>query len=599
MPSENADAGVPAPASELAALFSRLSLSRARHPLSAFAGGALPHTILSCSSAALLSMFSTRAVLPLRATCKDAMAAVAAHPFEDQSALPCGSAAAWRACFPAARAVNVSRWLSSFDTPLAEEDCAVLRTVHNVYVGEWRSESEDPVLPSGVHLVHLRAYCLAALSHSSAAQHTGVYALRRLLSRQSEPPVKEVLETGILPHIVQLLAHSPSPRLRWDACWALTNVASTEHAQAVVDAGAFVPLVAAMSSAHEELREQAVWCLGNIAGDGQKFRDLVLNEPTSLSALLNNAQSGSVSLRRNATWTLSNLCRGEPSPSEEHVRTLLSALTAGLLGCEDRDILTDSAWGLSYITESSSHAHIQAVVDAPGVLARCVALMGRGCDDLTVAALRVIGNVVQGTDAQTQAACDAGALLALRPLLSHASTQIKREAAWTVSNIAAGTPRQLAAVMALPGLTASVVALLHHGDKRVRSEAAWVVYWAARNGTAQHGEALLELGVVGPLVKSLHDSRGARAEIVEVGVNAVAAVLGLCRYQDVAPLLSAERLAGMFEEADLVEELFRLEDYAARADYAASTVVAKGNEMLKMLNYGVEEEESVIMENAA
>ena len=535
MPNESASAGAPTPASKLAALFSRLSLSRPPHPIAAFAGGALPHTILSCCSATLLSLFSTRAVLPLRATCKDAVAAVAAHPFEDQSALRRGSAAAWRACFPVARAVNVSRWLSP-DSTLAEEDFAVLSTVHNVYVGEWRSESMDPLLPSGAQLVHLRAYCLAARSHSSAAQHTGVYAIRRLLSIE-RPPVAVVLETGILPHLAQLLASSPSPRLRFESCWALTNVASSEHTQAVVDVGALVPLVAAMASDHEGLREQAVWCLGNIAGDGPKCRDLVLNAPHALSALLDNLQRDSVNLRRNATWTLSNLCRGKPRLSEEHVGTLLSALCAGLLGSEDCAILADSAWGLCYITDTdtdteiSLRTHTQAVLDTPGVLARCVALLGRGgdrgWDNLTVPVLRVLGNVVLGTDAQAQAACDAGALEALRPLLSHARNSNKREAAWILSNIAAGTPRQLGAVMALPGLMASVVALLHNRDWHVRKEAVWVVLTVARFGTAQHGEALLELGVVGPLVKSLHDSRGAGAYMVEAGVDAVEAVLGL------------------------------------------------------------------------
>ncbi len=148
--------------------------------------------------------------------------------------------------------------------------------------------------------------------------------------------------------------------------------------------------------------------------------------------------------------------------------------------------------------------------------------------------------------------------------------------------------------MALPGLMASVVALLHSRDWHVRKEAVWVVGTVARAGTAQHGEALLELGVVGPLVKSLHDSRGAGAGagMVEAGVDAVEAVLGLRRHQDAAPLLNAERLAGMFEEAGLVEELHCL------PEYAASNVVAKGDQIL-MLYYPQEvEEEGVSTEEA-
>jgi hypothetical protein len=68
-------------AAEHAASLARISASRSpQGAIAAFAGGALPHTILSCCQGALLAMFSTQDVLPLRATCRDAVAAVAAHP---------------------------------------------------------------------------------------------------------------------------------------------------------------------------------------------------------------------------------------------------------------------------------------------------------------------------------------------------------------------------------------------------------------------------------------------------------------------------------------------------------------------------------------
>lgn len=58
-------------------------------------------------------------------------------------------------------------------------------------------------------------------------------------------------------------------------------------------------------------------------------------------------------------------------------------------------------------------------------------------------ALRSIGNIVTGTDEQTQTVLDAGALPLLGDLLRHPKNNIQKETAWTLSNITAGRDTQI------------------------------------------------------------------------------------------------------------------------------------------------------------
>ena len=88
-----------------------------------------PATLLSAVAPALLSFFDTRSVLPLRAACTEARAAVAAVPWEDMDE-PIYRLDSWRACFPAACAAKIS------DRPAIGDAAFVhLRGIHTLDMG--------------------------------------------------------------------------------------------------------------------------------------------------------------------------------------------------------------------------------------------------------------------------------------------------------------------------------------------------------------------------------------------------------------------------------------------------------------------------------
>jgi hypothetical protein len=117
----------------------------------------------------------------------------------------------------------------------------------------------------------------------------------------------------------------------------------------------------------------------------------------ALSALLQVSQTFTENSRlstiRNATWTLSNLCRGKPPPSFELVRPALPLL-ARLLFSQDMETVTDACWALSYLSDGPND-RIQAVLNA-GVAPRLVDLLNNPTASVQTPALRTVGNIVTG-----------------------------------------------------------------------------------------------------------------------------------------------------------------------------------------------------------
>mmetsp|Transcript_4067 Transcript_4067/g.13063 ORF Transcript_4067/g.13063 Transcript_4067/m.13063 type:complete len:454 (+) Transcript_4067:1-1362(+) len=399
-------------------------------------------------------------------------------------------------------------------------------------------------------------------SGSPKAQVAALVSIRKLLSVEKNPPLQEAIDAGAVPHLVTMASQDHIPQAKFEALWALTNIASgtSAHTRVVMESGAIPSAIAALSSPNLDVVEQSVWLLGNIAGDSVDARDMLLGAGMMEPLLAQLSSHPRTTLLRNATWALSNLCRGKPQPSLDYVGPALGPLAA-LVYVDDVEVLTDACWSLSYISDGSND-RVQAVLES-GVVRRLIELIHSPEHSVVTPALRTLGNLVTGSDEQTQAVLNQGVLAACLPLLVHPKRGIRKETCWLLSNITAGTRSQIQSVIDA-NLFPLLVHLLRDESFDVKKEAAWAVSNATSGGSDEHIQYLVSQGVIQPLVSlfQCHDSR-----VVMVALEGVDNILSAGERVKQAQGLGENLFAGFFEECGGLDALEQLQNHEAANIY--------------------------------
>ncbi|XP_015789615.1 importin subunit alpha-3 [Tetranychus urticae] len=347
----------------------------------------------------------------------------------------------------------------------------------------------------------LQEIVLSAASAEPDTRLNAVRAARKLLSSDKNPPIDELIKSGILPILVECLKQQESS-LQFEAAWALTNIASgtSEQTLAVVQSGAVPIFLELLHSSSDNVCEQAVWALGNIIGDGPKLRDYCIKLGVVKPLLSLIEPDMALSFLRNVTWVIVNLCRNkDPPPPIETIQELLPAL-AYLIHNKDITILVDTVWALSYLTDGGNE-QIQLVIDS-GIVTSLVPLLCHKEVKVQTAALRAVGNIVTGTDEQTQVVLNCKALSYFPALLEHPKEKINKEAVWFLSNVTAGNQQQIQAIIDA-NLIPGIIRHLARGDFQTQREAAWAITNMTISGNKGQIEYLVSQDVIGPMCELL------------------------------------------------------------------------------------------------
>ena len=345
------------------------------------------------------------------------------------------------------------------------EDCVQLETL---------SEKMDPVevllivkaapqfdkaLPNNEQIPILKRMLL---SSNIEKQQFASVLLRYKLFHELHSLLPLIIDTGIMPRLVQLARTSVDIKVQRESLYALSLISSgsTLHAQAVVDYGAVDIFVEKLSSPIQDLRDHAMFGIRNVAANSVMYRDHVLKRgafTTILQELKNlkpafhylRVGMSDVPRRTQVVWALCSLCTGDPPPCLTPIESALKQFK--LLLSEDNDDINKLVLdALANITK-----HDIGVVNRLVNLGFCplvVKELQRGDaperdpvirwmfrPGLLESALDLISQLLSGTHVQKQQLVSCNVLEVLHRILDHPKEPVRIAACGAISKFFEGS----------------------------------------------------------------------------------------------------------------------------------------------------------------
>jgi hypothetical protein len=415
-------------------------------------------------------------------------------------------------------------------------------------------------------------------SEELTMQFRATTRLRKILGIKLGSPIKKVIKSGVVPRLVEILAGKSAQVAENDeeeqqllqetqigAAWALVDIASgtSDETMAVVEAEAIPVLIELMNHPNEEICMPCVWALGNIAGDGPKLRDRILQAGMMLPLLKRITRALDQKVQPNSTvrdgaWVIKNFCYRNPAPSWSQISASLQVLLR-LLQVKDDETLVNCARALAYM--AGRDEVISDLIDS-GVIPHLIPLLGYPNASVQILALRAIDKIMAGAgQGSTQLIVDADGLALLSNLMDHTDVSTVGRTCRVISKIAAGTPGQTQVVLDV-NIVPKLVKLLVSDDYRVKRE----ICQALSNATIHHKthpnqtKYLVSQGVIKSLCCFLGNSQDQR--VVLVALNGLANILAVGKQEASLNSLNSNPYALLTEEALGVDIIRQLRHYS-------------------------------------
>ena len=380
---------------------------------------------------------------------------------------------------------------------------------------------------------------------------------RKILSLDYYPLIQKVIDSGVLPFLIDWVQKFDYPQLQLESARTISNIAygTHQHCQFIVDRGCVPLLIQLMNSPNEEVKEQAVMALGNIGGDSAYCRDVVLQNqglPLLINCLKNSQK---FTMIQKASWAISNLCRLKPLPNFRMVIEAMPVLAELIKTQQDAEILSDSLWALSNLSKGSEEM-IEYLIHT-GVVPRVIQLLNHSLSDIQLPAVRVVGNIVAGNEQQTQLVLDLGGFEALSTLVGSSKNSTKKAVVCSISNIFEGSQNHFDRLITA-GVMPMLVDCAYSSDKYIKKKTVWALRNAAFNGSPDQVTEFVQSGIIKALCSLFQEKD---VKIISVAMEGLNRILK-CGKEHFSENKDISEFASIVEQCDGLVKLKELQNHS-------------------------------------
>jgi len=217
-------------------------------------------------------------------------------------------------------------------------------------------------------------------------------------------------------------------------------------------------------------------------------------------------------------------------------------------------------------------------------------------DCLIAPCVRIMGNIVCGSNQQTAEVVNAGFFDVIEICIDHRTKSIKKESCWALSNVVAGTIDQLEEFFKKKRLLKKVVQLCHHGDINVRKEAGWCLSNAIPSATLRQIDILVDAGFIQAMVNLLNCEI---EKVVLMAIEALHCCLVSYNKQRRRPDHESNLLVTKMEELGGLDSLERVQASEKLSDFCSQKAADFVVGFWPDINDGEEEEKENHLEDNA